>query len=553
MKAFMSIIEQGTVNFYDIILVKCGIISVRSIKPPLGVDFKTDKLSTYECISMLKLLWNRVIVDDYETVKIPFNLDVIDSLMTWFVSSTNNYIKKISTQLYHADDEAILKSRLFNKSELHSNDRDYIHVSMINDYIKQSVSMPKINFHVIRVKHREKILLSMVSNLNVPANIIEMINGDAIKEAATALNIVASSICDIFASILDNKFKQYKQSTLILKFIESERLRISSGDIAILCNEPYKEEQLLSFEPFQHTNKIVIEDLFDTWTLKYTNIKNENSLAIKRVRDNITHDQCPICFNNLKEMENIFIVKCCNAVFCGMCAFKAQNFNRNQAGKGKCAMCRSQLDLKDLIYIGTNNIDNIFNDITDEGKEQKIEEIPSLEKKDEPATKYDRIIDILHGKYLQVDNDETHCSVDLQFPNIINGTTITQENNYRKVLIFTDLNESSDKIIEKLEENKEKFWTIHGNADKINSTIQEFVNYKSDCCLVIHGLLQCSGINLQCATDIIFYHYLHSSTMEEQVIGRGNRIGRTYSLNVWYLLYENEEAWFNNRKLRRMV
>ena len=554
MKTLMEVISKGNINIYNIVLIKCGTISTKSITFPFGIEMKHEKASTYDVISSLRLLWNRVVIDDYETIKTSYNIDVIDALMTWFVSSTNKHMSKINSHLISYYDESILKSRAFNKTELFSNDRNYIHILMNEQYIKESINMPKINFHIIRVKHRERMLLSLVSDLNVAGNIIEMINGDAIKEAATALNIVANSVCDIFSSILAGKFKEYEHASRILKFIDIERTRLEKDGTTFIIPSDYTEDELISFKPFSHSNRGGINALFDSWELKYKNIKDTNSIAIKRVRDNITHDQCPICFNNLKETENIFIVKCCNAVFCGQCAFKAQNFNK-QTQKGKCSMCRTQLDFKDLIYIGTNNIDNIFNDITDEVKEQKEEqeEQKGEKKKDYIFTKHDRIIDILHGRYLNMNNDETHCNVELQFPNIINGTAPSQENSYRKILVFTDLNESSVHITNKLDENKEKYWTIRGNADKISSTIKEFTEYKQDCCLVIHGFLQCSGVNLQCVTDIVFYHYLHSATVEEQVIGRGNRIGREYTLNIWYLLYENEEQWFNNRKLCQRV
>jgi hypothetical protein len=49
-----------------------------------------------------------------------------------------------------------------------------------------------------------------------------------------------------------------------------------------------------------------------------------------------------------------------------------------------------------------------------------------------------------------------------------------------------------------------------------------------------------SGLNLQMTTDIIIYHKM-SKDLENQVIGRGQRLGRTDALNVHYLYYENEK------------
>ena len=46
--------------------------------------------------------------------------------------------------------------------------------------------------------------------------------------------------------------------------------------------------------------------------------------------------------------------------------------------------------------------------------------------------------------------------------------------------------------------------------------------------------------NLQITTDIIIYHRFDKKT-EEQIKGRGQRIGRYTPLNIYYLLHDNED------------
>ena len=48
-----------------------------------------------------------------------------------------------------------------------------------------------------------------------------------------------------------------------------------------------------------------------------------------------------------------------------------------------------------------------------------------------------------------------------------------------------------------------------------------------------------AGLNLQCASDIVMFHRF-TRRMEEQIIGRGQRMGREGTLNVFYLIHENE-------------
>jgi hypothetical protein len=50
-------------------------------------------------------------------------------------------------------------------------------------------------------------------------------------------------------------------------------------------------------------------------------------------------------------------------------------------------------------------------------------------------------------------------------------------------------------------------------------------------------------MNLQMATDVVLYHRF-TKEMEEQVIYRAQRLGRTTPLNVYYLLHDNENKEF---------
>jgi SNF2 family DNA or RNA helicase len=50
-----------------------------------------------------------------------------------------------------------------------------------------------------------------------------------------------------------------------------------------------------------------------------------------------------------------------------------------------------------------------------------------------------------------------------------------------------------------------------------------------------------TGLNLQFATDIILYHRF-TQEFEEQIIGRAQRMGRKFKLNIYYLMYENEKV-----------
>ena len=57
--------------------------------------------------------------------------------------------------------------------------------------------------------------------------------------------------------------------------------------------------------------------------------------------------------------------------------------------------------------------------------------------------------------------------------------------------------------------------------------------------LMLNSKYCASGINLENTTDIVLFHSMDKDKTE-QIIGRGQRPGRTNQLSVWKLSYSNE-------------
>ena len=101
-------------------------------------------------------------------------------------------------------------------------------------------------------------------------------------------------------------------------------------------------------------------------------------------------------------------------------------------------------------------------------------------------------------------------------------------------------------IVNYCKERKITFWKLAGKAQNINKSARLFNSYNNTCALVINSTRYCSGLNLQTATDLVFFHKILDSNTEKQVIGRGQRLGRDCTLKVWYLLYDNEERFMSH-------
>jgi SNF2 family DNA or RNA helicase len=202
--------------------------------------------------------------------------------------------------------------------------------------------------------------------------------------------------------------------------------------------------------------------------------------------DKLHKDQyCSICMDSLTKPT---LLNCCQSMYCFECITLSLNSTNNQ-----CPFCRKTI-YKKHIHI-----------IDEKDKAQQ-----------------------LHSKREKLE-------VLLELVN----------NNEGRFMIFANYPQTFEKIKHALEENKITHNILKGSASDIGSTIDNFTNNKIKV-LMLNTKHFGAGMNLQMATHIIFYHRFESREIEEQAIGRAQRLGRTGQLSVFYLLHDNELNNFDN-------
>jgi SNF2 family DNA or RNA helicase len=188
---------------------------------------------------------------------------------------------------------------------------------------------------------------------------------------------------------------------------------------------------------------------------------------------------CSICLDKVKSP---ILEPACQNLFCGECILTW--FKKSMT----CPLCKACVDKSSLVYIDTK-----------EKKDTKQEII--TEKR--PVTKLDKI-----------------------------GEIITN-NPEGKFLIFSAYDESFTPICTLLNEKNIPYSQIKGNLKSKQQTIDLFKSGGINV-IFLNSNYCGSGINLQEATDVILYHDM-TTNMENQILGRANRIGRNTSLKVHYL------------------
>jgi hypothetical protein len=268
----------------------------------------------------------------------------------------------------------------------------------------------------------------------------------------------------------------------------------SNNIIKILTLEINKKIVELEFELKYESNNELKYDF--NKILKIKEKLKKLYLKIETIKDRISKykdEMCPICFDNF---SNPCVISCCKILICYECLIMSSNETN------KCPNCTSSFKKENIKVINEN---------------------VNIQK--------EKIINILENKM-----DKMYIMLDI----------IDKKKN-GNFLIFANFEETLYKIENKFKELNIDYKKLDNNYSdkdeiiKIKNYIENYNNKNNKCnILLLNAKYYGSGLNLQTTTDIIMFHRFNKNT-EEQIIGRAQRIGREYELNVYYLLHDNED------------
>lgn len=600
LKQFYDMYKSGTIHSYDIIVIKNGLVtgnfylddedqnSQSSGRPIISVVSKI--LDGYACP------W--LIYDDFDTIRIPPGTQSLHGLFTIYIS-TSNYEER--NEYYSRRNE--FKNRRNDKFDtieqlisanitpvITDTTKDLLlrttfNVKCQQNYIEESTKLPKIRMYIctyINPNDKYIQLLGAMGTDNATA-LMEGLNADAIMTVAEHVGIKTDPRpSSIFQKILEGEYEKWELDCLVLDTVErfeefySDELSLeweehpkgmhSQTDQQRLRNEIIKvakswkgtkeAERSLSagtFKFLKYTSD-AIERVCDDIRAEFTEAQARDGRAIDNVKSNLQEGDCQIC---CLELEDIVIAKCCTVVICGQClkdGFKLRrqiNYKKKDRDEyigGTCPNCSKIINMeKDLIYVTHGfDLDRILEanaaDEEESSEEEVVEEAEEVSKDtagtDNPKLK--ALYEIIRGR-MPENNKHTEYKV----KNLLEGIKDNPlpENTVRKVLLFAGFNETLQLVEGYLTTKDIKFFRLHGTANEISRTIQEFRDCTVDSILLVNSNEICAGMNIQFATDMVFFHKIHNENIEAQVAGRAQRVGRKHNLNIFYLLYNNEEKY----------
>ena len=286
----------------------------------------------------------------------------------------------------------------------------------------------------------------------------------------------------------------------------------------------YFQEIILSISNFKHTIEAVeqIDNYTKILEISSDIIDDSNKkieLIYKRLEEN---NCCPVCYELFEDIKNdidtnidttnsnnnlIYISSsCCNNKICGRCVN-----NWYAKGKSSCIFCNTENIGKESMHSYENNNENSVSN-NSHNDNNKINPINNVE-----------------------DFETLNIGKNIFIKNFIEKL----KNQDKKVIIFSDYSNIFHEIEKMCIENEILYTDLDkGNMKDIDISVENYKYGNAKILLSNSSLFGC-GMNFENSTDIIFVHRM-KKRMEEQVIGRAQRIGRETRLNVYYLQYENE-------------
>lgn len=422
------------------------------------IKLNIDKINKFDVIlvgnTMIKNLleytdkykWNRIIVDEACTIKIPTQYRYKFNFL-WLISGTpygirSRYSAHIIFKIFYEMGNYIKFFIIRNNT----------------DYVNNSIILPKINR--IKINCLTPVEINILKKI-IPPSILQMINAGNTEQAIKTLNCNVDTSENIFQII----------TAKILNNINNKKTEL---DIEI--NKIYPLEKIKE----QEYNIKILQTAIKRYEEKYE--------FLRKKMYELNNEYCPICMD---KFINPVIVNCCQNCYCFNClALSMGSLNNN-----KCPFCRQQISKNDMHVISEDKIDT---------SNEKI-----IKNKSDKVDKMDKLLEIIQKKP--------------------DGSFI----------IFANYSDTFTKIENKLNELHISYHILKGQTTSINRYINDFSNKKTQV-LMLNAQYFGAGMNLQMTTDLIIFHRF-DKFMEEQIIGRAQRLGRTIPLNVYYLLHENEQ------------
>ena len=439
------------------------------------------------------ICWNRIFIDEADSIYIPSGHSKLTSPFTWFITATwPNFVF----------DGCTIRPRMLQHYEQNVNN----FTPALGDWLRQEVGLETFaqdrGRSTMLHTRSSRWLQPFQSDHMLRAMVLLLSSKPFLEESLSMPPIIHTTLlCEQPAM---HRALQGIVSPLVQTMLHAGNVEGALQELGVLSDTSTNLVEAATKEREKELDRLKKTFAFKE-TMEYASQHSKDvALALLKIRINSVEEQlktfkerlmniqsedCPICYENPRANSGT-LTPCCHRIFCGGCIVKSLS------RKCVCPMCRTTIVPSQLI--------------------QLVETVEPVKK---PAS-----VSKLLSKQAQL----------LQF---------LKSEPTAKVLIFSRYENPFLQLEQQCESQGITYHTLRGNKDAIASTIRSFENGEKR---VLFLPLESggAGLNLVSATHVVL---LHAMTPEEetQAIGRAYRLGRVEQLQVLRLLHQDEAIAMN--------
>lgn len=404
--------------------------------------------------SFPEVVWKRFVFDEASSTHINAMRGVRAGFM-WFVSATYQELWHVGGNRTH------FMHRFMHQLAQHNHDfLNHVVIRNPVGFVQRSFRMPDVSHHTHRCLNPR--VMNVLSRY-LDAESREMISAGDIRGVIDRVGGFTTSASNLYE--------------LVGKRLQ-ERLRSAEFSLDMWTSRGHD----------QHSNEIRM------WTQRVESLRQSISELKDKYRT-VLEEDCTICYSPITQP---LLVPCCQNVFCAGCVVRWMESHRT------CPMCRSDLTVKDFVYVQSESSEaNEAVDEKNDGDHKEEKAVP-----ERPRQKPEVVARLIREGIPQG----------------------------RKFLVFSGYDASFDRIRSELSVHQIQFVEISGTKSTRDSKLRKFREGKVSV-VFLNSRFNGAGINLEMATDIILYHEMPPA-IHQQVVGRVLRVGRKEDLRIHQLVFE---------------
>ena len=526
---------------YGVVLLKAGGVTGKYRDPGAGAEPVPLTAALNDLAA--GCAWRRLIVDDFDTITIAAAREVLPPAnFTWLISATRRKSSQNVLAPLDADPlglpaglpaycPAINGPLCFHCEE---------------KYVEDFISSTTLSFRRIVVPAQAA--AGRLRALGIPAEVVEVASAGAAATAAQMLNISASSLNELVMKVLRREVEKLRDSHGTLAWVHPALAALEAGDSAAARRAAAASGRVKNCGEIEdkalHARLAAIRTHAEA-------ARDRSSLALDRLKDNVREEMCLVCglpFDEVEEGSGAYVTACCQITLCHDCVFE-QGRRRYIP---RCPNCLQGVDpASDLIFVGADVplvgvLEADAGAICSDGREgggsggagggAPPPADPFAFCKDDPRLR--ALLQLICAAPVE-------CLSDAPCPPLAAGL-LAGKNEVphppgapHRYLVFVAHAESAVTITGGLGRVGVGHAAVRGTRAQKDAAVARFKAGEVPVLLAASSK-DCSGLHLPEVTRLVFYHHHRDEAQRCQSIGRGQRVGRTTSLEVVQILDEYE-------------